>query len=335
MFAMTAWLASRWAPLIALLAGLALPLAFAPFHLWPLAVVSPAVLFVIAQAAPQRRALISGYLYGLGYFGFGCYWVYHSIAQYGGGPVAAIFVTPLFALAIALYPLLTIYLARRLRPHGTAAALWLVFPACWILVEWLRKCVEKGHEQSRQRPLRILNVGCGPAVELQQLLRREPALADCEITLIDFSEETLNYAREQLETAMTESGIRPDIQYVQESVHGLLRRATKGDDGASDSHYDVLYCAGLFDYLSDRICSRLLNLFHQWCAPGGEILATNVHPSNPARNWMEHLLEWYLIYRDEAGMEKLGAPFADHRIFRDSTGINIFLKILKPQGGHS
>ncbi|MBA1145739.1 class I SAM-dependent methyltransferase [Ectothiorhodospiraceae bacterium WFHF3C12] len=200
-----------------------------------------------------------------------------------------------------------------------------------ILVDWLRRRVEAG--EGLDRPLRVLNIGCGPAVELQRLLRREPRLANCQITLVDFSEETLNYTREQMERAMSESGVKPDIRYVQESVHGLLRRATKGDDGTSDDYYDVIYCAGLFDYLSDRICSRLLNLFHQWCVPRGEILATNVHPANPARNWMEHLLEWYLIYRDEAGMEKLGAPFTDHEIFRDSTGINIFLKIFKRQGG--
>lgn len=135
---MTAWLSSRWSPLIALAAGLLAPLAFAPFGFWPLAIVSPALLFAVAQVNPHRRALLAGYLYGLGYYGFGCYWVYNSIAFYGGGPVAAIFVTPLFALAIALYPMLMVYLARRLRPNRTAVALWLVFPAVWLLVEWLR-----------------------------------------------------------------------------------------------------------------------------------------------------------------------------------------------------
>ncbi|MBA1146060.1 apolipoprotein N-acyltransferase [Ectothiorhodospiraceae bacterium WFHF3C12] len=135
---MQAWLSSRWAPLIALVAGLLAPLAFAPFDLWPLAVVSPAILFAVAQVSSRRRALLAGYLYGLGYFGFGCYWVYNSIAYYGGGPLAAIFVTPLFALAIALYPMLVVYLARRLRPASRGAALWLVFPAVWLLVEWLR-----------------------------------------------------------------------------------------------------------------------------------------------------------------------------------------------------
>jgi len=135
---MRTFLASRWALLIAPLAGLSLPLAFAPYRLWPLGILAPALLFAIVRAAPRRRALQAGYLFGLSYFGFGCYWVYYSIAYYGGGWWAAAFVTPLFALAIALYPLLAVYLARKLGGVSDAAALWLTYPAAWLLVEWFR-----------------------------------------------------------------------------------------------------------------------------------------------------------------------------------------------------
>lgn len=198
-----------------------------------------------------------------------------------------------------------------------------------ILVEWMRQQITALRKHDPGTRPRVLSVGCGPAIELQRLIRRDPSVDVCDVTLVDFSQETLNYTKGELDTAVRESGTRPNIEYVHESVHGLLRQASKGAGGEQPQRYDIIYCAGLFDYLSDRVCSRLLNLFHQWCGPNGQVLVTNVHPSNPARHWMEHLLEWYLIYRNEASMEKLGMQFPGHRIFADDTGVNVFLTIMK------
>jgi extracellular factor (EF) 3-hydroxypalmitic acid methyl ester biosynthesis protein len=97
--------------------------------------------------------------------------------------------------------------------------------------------------------------------------------------------------------------------------------------------YDLVYCAGLFDYLSDRICRRLLEIFYDMLAPGGLLIATNVHPSNDWRNWMEYLAEWHLVYRDEAQFLHIApssAPAENIRVIPDSTGVNIFLEVRKP-----
>ncbi len=197
-----------------------------------------------------------------------------------------------------------------------------------ILVGWLRERI--GTAVDAGKPPRILNIGCGPAVELQRLFRTEPLMERADITLVDFSEETLGYTRERITEAARAGGIRPNVTYSHDSVHRLLKRAS-GEDSAPPEPYDIVYCAGLFDYLSDRICSRLLRLFMQWTVPGGEVLATNVHPSNPARNWMEHLLEWYLIYREEPQMARLADELGRHEVFVDDTGVNVFLRIYRDQ----
>lgn len=86
-----------------------------------------------------------------------------------------------------------------------------------------------------------------------------------------------------------------------------------------------MYCAGLFDYLSDKVCNRLLTHFAARTRKGGTLLVTNVHGSNPEKLSMEHLLEWYLVYRDEARMESLlPAGSANVRLFTDDTGVNVF-----------
>ncbi|EAR21161.1 class I SAM-dependent methyltransferase [Nitrococcus mobilis] len=197
-----------------------------------------------------------------------------------------------------------------------------------ILADWLQERVRKTLEH-REQP-RILNIGCGPAIELQQLIRSEPLMAQCRIKLVDFSEQTLAYTKGKLDEASQVNGIRPEIEYSHDSVHKLLKRASqKREEEDYTEAFDIVYCAGLFDYLSDRVCTRLLSLFCQWSCPDSEILATNVHPSNPTRYWMEYLLEWYLIYRDERQMLKISEDLGRREVFVDETGINVFLKIFK------
>ena len=123
----------------ALAAGLALPFAFAPWGYWPLAVLSPAVLFLAWRGAAPRRAAALGLLYGFAAFLTGTWWTYVSVREFGGAPlVLAVFLT--FGLAAIMgcyYALLGWLGARWLRQGG--ALRWLVaLPAGWAAVEWLR-----------------------------------------------------------------------------------------------------------------------------------------------------------------------------------------------------
>ena len=65
----------RYKPLLtggmALLAGGAMPLAFAPVGWAWLAVIALATFFVLTAQSSRRQALWSAYLFGLGYFGVG------------------------------------------------------------------------------------------------------------------------------------------------------------------------------------------------------------------------------------------------------------------------
>jgi len=133
-----------------LAAGAALPLAFAPFGLFPVAFVSLAALFLAwCRCAAPRRAFLLGWLFGLGSFGAGISWVYES---FGFANVAE----PLaFVLTVALVAGLALYLAvlgwilvrgvapaadvpRLLAPRLLAPRLLAIYPAAWTLWEWIR-----------------------------------------------------------------------------------------------------------------------------------------------------------------------------------------------------
>src|SRR5207248_9751973 len=72
---------------LALAAGTALTASFAPFNLWPLALVSPAALMWLWQDAGPREAARLGFLFSAATFAAGTYWLYVSIHVNGGAPV--------------------------------------------------------------------------------------------------------------------------------------------------------------------------------------------------------------------------------------------------------
>ena len=175
--------------------------------------------------------------------------------------------------------------------------------------------------------LRVLNVGCGPAVEIQRFVRENPDSHMLEFVLVDFSEETLEYTRQRLEEASRPTGRKLNLTLQHESVHQLLKRAVRSQRFAPEESFDLVYCAGLFDYLTDKVCTRLIEYFMSRSRPNGRVLLTNVHSSNPERNWMEHFLEWYLIYRDEAGMlGVLPQGLENVRTYMDAIGATIFVE---------
>ena len=123
------------------LAGLALPLSFAPFYLFPLAPLSLAVLFAVWTRVPARRAFLCGWLYGLGCFGFGVFWIHESF-QFNRIAIGwALFLTGLLAMFLALYPAMVGFAVVRIGRIGAAHRryrLLLLMPAAWLLAEWMR-----------------------------------------------------------------------------------------------------------------------------------------------------------------------------------------------------
>lgn len=126
---------------LAFVAGAALPLAFAPFRLFPLSFLLPAVLFWLWQGASPRRATQLGYCFGFGVFAVGVSWVYVAIHVYGftAAPVAAL-LTLLFVAGMALFFAFQGYVSGWLlqRVGSGFVGVVVVLPAVWVLVEWIR-----------------------------------------------------------------------------------------------------------------------------------------------------------------------------------------------------
>ena len=125
--------------LISLLSGVLAVAGFAPFYLWPLPVLSLAVLFgLLARTHSMRAGFLIGLAWGLGFFLTGVSWVYVSLSVYGGMPMAlAALATFLFCGLLALFPAIVGALQAGWRVSPSLRLLVLI-PLGWGVTEWVR-----------------------------------------------------------------------------------------------------------------------------------------------------------------------------------------------------
>ena len=188
---------------------------------------------------------------------------------------------------------------------------------------------ESVRAKAQNRPVRIYNLGCGPAKEVSDFMEQSELSNQAQFTLLDFNEETLACARSALDQARQKTNRSTRIQLVKKSVANVLKAGMRN----IAPEYDLVYCAGLFDYLPDRSCRQLMETFYGMLNPGGLLLVTNVDRSNPIRNIMGYIFEWWLIERNAEQMRSLapaGVPVEECKISSDFTGCNLFMEVRKP-----
>ncbi len=132
--------------LLAALAGILFTLAFSPFDYPYLAPLALSLLFASWQNTTPRRALLRGYLFGLGSFGLGVSWVYISIHIFGGANwLSSGLITTVFFGFWALFPALSGYFSVKILPDNRVLTSVWVMPVVWLLIEYFRgNCLLNG-----------------------------------------------------------------------------------------------------------------------------------------------------------------------------------------------
>jgi extracellular factor (EF) 3-hydroxypalmitic acid methyl ester biosynthesis protein len=98
--------------------------------------------------------------------------------------------------------------------------------------------------------------------------------------------------------------------------------------------YDLVYSAGLFDYLDEKVAARMTKRMFELVVPGGTMVIPNFAKGIIERGYMETFMDWYLIYRDE--MELYGfmkeldmSQVASWNIHGDKYGNILYLTVVK------
>lgn len=181
-------------------------------------------------------------------------------------------------------------------------------------------CHTLAHEL--HRPISVLDLGCGSAREVYNALQAEGPLIE-RLCLVDLDARALEYAQNLIGSLGAQAPV------VEAERFNVLRLHV------GDGH-DLIWAAGLFDYLDDRVVVQLIRRLWRYQRPGGRIVFGNFHPRNPSRAAMELCGKWNLIHRTEVELEAIAqrarVPADCVRVFAEPLGINLFCEIKKELG---
>ncbi|MEL6649460.1 MAG: class I SAM-dependent methyltransferase [Bacteroidota bacterium] len=168
--------------------------------------------------------------------------------------------------------------------------------------------------QHQQNAFSILALASGPAREIYELYQcfHQGAI---DTTCLDADPNALQYAKNLL------AEYADRIQYQNLNV---FRYRPK-------EKYNLIWSAGMFDYLNDKLFVYLLKKMKNWLKPAGEIIIGNFSTYHPSRTYMEVFGEWYLHHRSERQLialaQQAGYQLPEIQIGRESEGVNLFLHL--------
>lgn len=169
-------------------------------------------------------------------------------------------------------------------------------------------------ERSTLRPAKVLNVGSGPARDVFEFFREWPG-APVVVHCVDIDPRAIDYASKLC------APYSNNIRF--EQINALRLRLHET--------YDLIWSAGLFDYLNDQWFKTLASRYYGFLEPQGELVIGNFSSTNPTRPAMELLCEWYLEHRDADKLLQLATEFGVPRplisIDQEIQGVNLFLRI--------
>ena len=197
-----------------------------------------------------------------------------------------------------------------------------------LIMEMLRK-FRQSNCRAPQEQIKILSVACGPAFEIEDILRSPADFEKYHFTLLDQDPIALKEAAQFISGIEKKYGASAAVDYVNISVRFMLgKKPFKTDPGK----FHFIYSMGLFDYLSTPVAKAITNKLYQLLMPGGELVVGNFHASNPSKHFMEYWGDWHLIHRTEQEFINLlpESSAAEISVIYEDSGSQMFLDIKKP-----
>ncbi|AKU93294.1 SAM-dependent methyltransferase [Vulgatibacter incomptus] len=192
-------------------------------------------------------------------------------------------------------------------------------------IEFLGAMIRERIERADRDRIRIASIGCGPAREIAALLNKSPELgARLDVALVDQEDRSIAYCEKTLAPLARATNAR--VQVIRESVRRLLTAQALGE---ALGERELIYSAGLFDYLNERTSRALISILYGALADGGRLAVGNVAHHNPSRWTMEYFSEWFLIHRTPEELLRLAEGLSPAprqvRVDAEPSGVNLFL----------
>jgi SAM-dependent methyltransferase len=115
--------------------------------------------------------------------------------------------------------------------------------------------------------------------------------------------------------------------------HGRVRDLIVGRHAVDLVEFDLIYAAGLYDYLREEPARRLTQTLFRMLKPGGTLLIANFLTGIRDRGFMESFMDWHLVYRTMDEIEALTDVLPAHqfscRRFDDPDRVIGFVEITR------
>jgi len=90
---------------------------------------------------------------------------------------------------------------------------------------------------------------------------------------------------------------------------------------------DIIYSAGLADYLDGRVMLALINRCYDHLDVGGTLIIGNFSRRNKHKTFLDQILQWKIIHRSAEDLQEIFAKshFVDSvEIAAEENGVNLF-----------
>jgi len=181
----------------------------------------------------------------------------------------------------------------------------------------------KDHTGNGQ-PFQILNLACGPCRELADFLKDCPHPERVSALCVDADPQALEHASRIIRSFSHGAAVK----YMAENLVKWSLGRVDHEFGAQD----FIYSAGLTDYLDKRLFQALISKCHNQLKPGGTLIIGNFGPTNPDKTFMDHILQWKLIHRNEDELQSLfrvSGSWSRVEVLSEEQGVNLFVKARK------
>lgn len=190
----------------------------------------------------------------------------------------------------------------------------------WYLKDWIERTA-----LNVDAP-KVMSLACGPCEEIRLFTKHSQRRA--EFFLVDQDARALAYAESQLKALKGVS--RNVFHFRNDSTRDLLKDPERA---RSYPPMNLIYTAGLYDYLKTGTAAALTEALYARLEPGGTLVIGNFVKGHPFAYFIEYASDWFLIHRSEAEMLSLAPSgvFKENTwVERDPSGVNLFLCIRKP-----
>lgn len=168
--------------------------------------------------------------------------------------------------------------------------------------------------RARENKCEVLNLGCGPTQDIVEFLSE----GKCQIFFdcVDYDKDAIEYSFNKTK----KKGLLSNIEFHLENA--LKFKPSK--------QFDLIWSAGLFDYLDEKTFKWLLMKQLSFIKTGGYLVIGNFSTNNPTRDYME-CGNWFLYHRSSDDLIKMATecniPREKIAVQSEPLGVNLFLHI--------